>query len=232
MCEILAACFEEERSLEELAPLIVGLELYGIAKFGWGVAWRSDDGAILGARGLGRFEDEALSDERLMAQRSNRFLVHLRRPSQLSTIHLPDTQPFFDGETSAFCHNGYLDRADDLRTGFDGRLEGRADSEVGWQFFLDELARGVAPLVAMAAVDATFGGKVNLGYLAANGELDIYSQNTMNRMWRFLWGGGVLAATDMHSDDGSLFDLVVGDVTERECLAPGTALQIGPPLSS
>jgi len=72
----------------------------------------------------------------------SRILVHLRRPSKLSTIGLADTQPFDDpAGRYAFSHNGDFERHTDLRAGFraDGRIHGRADTEVGARW-LDEAA--------------------------------------------------------------------------------------------
>jgi hypothetical protein len=220
---MLVAAYDEARPFGDLVSVVSGLEQFGLAGFGWGVAWLDEDaGAVRGVRGLGRYRDEGLRCDSLLARTSRRFLVHLRRPSQLSTVQMADTQPFFDGDRSAWCHNGYLERANQLRGRFEGRLHGRADSEVGWQFFLDRVAEGV---------DEEFGGKVNLAYLTADGELSIYSRNETNRMWQFRLDGGDIAATDLHSDDSSLFDLVVPRATDRRRVAPGSALRIAGPVA-
>lgn len=232
MCELLAAAFDEPRPFGDLSTVVAGLEQLGLGGFGWGVAWLDEEkAAVHGIRGLGRYQDEGQRKDSLLIRTSRRFLVHLRRPSRLSTVQMADTQPFFDGDRSAWCHNGYLDRADDLRDRYAGRLQGRADSEVGWQFFLDRLAAGDAPLDGLRAVDETFGGKVNLLYLAADGALCAYSRNATNRMWQFRLDGAEMAATDLHSDDSSLFDLVVPRATDRVLVPPGTALRIAGPVA-
>lgn len=222
MCEMLAASFREARPFAELAGIAAGLEEYGLGSFGWGVAWLDEDAGVAGIRGLGRFRDEGEHNEALLAISSRRFLVHLRRPSQLSTIQMADTQPFFEGSDSAWCHNGFLERAEELRPAYARLLEGRADSEVGWRYFLERRDAGADAVEALAAVDDAFGGKVNLGYLGADGELALYSQNATNRMWRFALGDASLATTDLHSDDRSVFDLVIPQATDPERIAQGT----------
>ncbi|HET9091586.1 MAG TPA: hypothetical protein VFN50_04200, partial [Acidimicrobiales bacterium] len=64
MCEMLAASFPEARPFSDLAEAAAGLEAYGLGSFGWGVAWLGD-GVVRGTRGLGRFRDEGMTDERL-----------------------------------------------------------------------------------------------------------------------------------------------------------------------
>jgi hypothetical protein len=231
LCEMLAAAFDEERAFEELASIVAGLEELGLGGFGWGVAWLDGTaGSIHGTRGVGRFRDEGYNDEGLRAVRSRRFLAHLRRPSQLSTLQMADTQPFFDGDRSAWCHNGFLEHWNDFRERFAGRLHGRADSEVGWQFFLERIADGADVPTALRAVDAAFGGRVNLGYLTADGGLTVYSHNDSNGMWQFCLNGGKMAATELHSCDSSLFDLLVPAASERERIEPGGAVRLGEPL--
>lgn len=230
MCELLVAAFDEPRPFGYLAPIVSGLEQLGLGGFGWGVAWVDEQGSVQGIRGLGRYRDEGQRNDALLTQDARRFVVHLRRPSRLSTVQMSDTQPFFDDGRGAWCHNGFLERAEELRTQFEGRLHGRADSEVGWQFFLDRVAAGASTLDALRAVDDTFGGKVNLAHLAADGTLSVYSRNETNRMWQFRLDGGDLAATDLHSDDSSLFDLVVPRATDRVLVEPGSAIEVAGPL--
>lgn len=232
MCELLVAAFETPRPFRDLAPVAAGLEELGVAGFGWGVAWLDESegsGAVRAVKGLGRFREEGRRKSALLTQESRRFIVHLRRPSQLSTIQIEDTQPFLDGDRSAWCHNGYLARAEELRPQFDARLHGRADSEVGWQFFLDRRAEGDDPLEALRAVDDAFGGRVNLAYLGADADLSVFSRNDTNRFWRFFLDDGQMAATDLHSADSSLFDFVVPRASDRELLVPGSAVRLAGP---
>lgn len=232
MCELLVAAFDTPQPFRSLAPVASSLEELGVAGFGWGAAWLDEEaGAVRAVKGLGRFREEGRRKAVLLTATSRRFVVHLRRPSQLSTIQYPDTQPFCDGEKSAFCHNGFFDRSEELRPNFEGRLQGRADSEVGWQFFLDRITAGDRPVDALEAVDDALGGNVNLAYLGNDGELSVFSRNATNCFWRFNLDGGEMAATGIHSADSSLFDFVVPRATDRELLAPGTAVRLAGPLT-
>ncbi|HLH99471.1 MAG TPA: hypothetical protein VKV06_01715 [Acidimicrobiales bacterium] len=249
MCELLAAAFPEPRPFDELAGAAELLERYGLAGYGWGVAWLDDGGTgqpgaagtahpsaagtVRVVRNTGRFVDEALTGGLLGRHLSRRWLVHLRRPSRLLTVSMADTQPFAQDGEYAFCHNGFLERAEQLRPQFADRLEGRADSEVGWAWFQDRLAAGADPEAALRGVDETFGGTVNLAYLGADGRLAVYAGNKTNPMWQFRLGGGELAATALHSDDDAVFDWIFSDATDRRRLdASGTVGELGGPVRS
>lgn len=226
MCEILVAAWPEPHPFAELAEATAELERLGLGGFGWGVAWLAD-GDVQLVRGLGRFAADGRDDPELATARSARFLIHLRRPSRLSTVALPDTQPFLLPGRHAWCHNGYLNRADELRDRWAGRLEGQADSEVGWLYFRDRLEAGDSEPDALRSVDDTFGGHVNLGYLGVDGTLAVYSHNTSNHMWRFRLGDGELASTALHSDDESLFTWVFPAALDRERIPAGSAVVLG-----
>jgi predicted glutamine amidotransferase len=230
VCELLVAAFDVPRPFHQLAPIVTRLEQLGLGGFGWGVAWLDDGaGEVRGAHGLHRFADEAREAPGLATRISRRFMVHLRRPSKLSTIQMADTQPFVARQRGAWCHNGFLERAEAARQAFGQRLHGQADSEVGWQFFLDRLAAGLDPRSALRSVDEAFGGRVNLAFLGVDGELSVYARNETNRMWRYTLDGGTAVSTSLHSDDTSLFDLVVPQAGERERLELGSAVRIGAP---
>jgi predicted glutamine amidotransferase len=226
VCEMLAVACEHPRRYAELHEWVTTLEAYGLASFGWGVAWLSDDGTVVVQRGLGRYRDEA-ERHGLQDVSSRRFLVHLRRPNKLSTVDFADTQPFLHRGDYAFCHNGFFDRAEVLRGSYADRLAGRADSEVGWCFFQDRLAEGVAPAKALREVDETLRGKVNLGYLDRSGTLAVYGNNLSNAMWRFTAKGADIVSTALHSDDESVFDLVYPDSTDRRLVPSRTAVVLG-----
>lgn len=220
MCELLAVAAREPIAIEPILAWARDLERLGIAGFGWGVAWRSADGVrrYRSERSLG---DDAAGRDALGGVTSDRFLVHLRRPSRLSTIELADSQPFLDVEredgagTVAFAHNGYLERHDELRPRYASRLRGRADSEVGFELFRERLATGEDARSALAGVHERLGGQANLASLAADGTLLVYAGHDGNRPWRFELAGATVAATPLHSDDDSLFDLVFRDAPAR-----------------
>jgi glutamine phosphoribosylpyrophosphate amidotransferase len=228
VCEILAVALDEPRPFSRLHDWVSLLETYGLGSFGWGVAWLDDpSGEVQVVRGLGRYIDQFKDHDGLMDVRSRRFLVHLRRPNRLSTVQLADTQPFFHGGDYAFCHNGFLDRAEKLRPPYADRLSGGADSEVGWVFFQDRLEAGVKPVDALAEVDQTFQGKVNLGYLGADGLLALYTHNVQNAMWQFEADGAEVVSTSVHSEDDSLFQLIFTNSSNPRLVPTGTSVTLG-----
>src|SRR2546430_9494138 len=111
VCEVLAVAWEEPRPFDRVLPWASELERLGVAGFGWGVAWVEDDGTVHGYRRPTSLRDDADGRDRLAGVTSSRFLVHLRRPSRLSTVQMADTQPFLArAGRSASCHNGILHR--------------------------------------------------------------------------------------------------------------------------
>jgi predicted glutamine amidotransferase len=230
VCELLVATFETPRPFRVLAPIASCLEELGVAGFGWGVAWLDDQAREVRAmKGVGRFREEGRRRAALPTTTSRRFVVHLRRPARLSTTQLADTQPFVDEGRSAWCHDGLFARAEELRPAFVDRLRGQADSEVGWQYFLDRSAEGADAVDALRSVDDALAGRVNLAYLGRDGEMAIYSRNDANRFWRFSLDGGRMAATGLYSSDNSLFDFVVPRATDRELVPPGRAMRMAAP---
>lgn len=212
MCEILAVKWPEPRPFAAVAGWARAMEYYGSARFGWGVAWLDQDGtgsrvrAHVGARQLAH--DEAVAGE-LGAVRSSVFLVHLRRPTLLSTVQLADTQPFItEGNDLAFCHNGLFRERDTFRPAFQGRLNGSADSHIGFCMLQDIVAEGVPVCDALAMVHAKLGGNANLATLDSQGVVALFSKHETNRFWTFRTGDAQVAATELHSPDGSLFTLI------------------------
>ena len=153
-----------------ILPWARRVEQLGIAGFGWGVAWLAGDG-VHRYRSAASLAVDAEGARSAAAVRSSRFLVHLRRPNRLSTVQLSDSQPFLDapGEdavgTIAFCHNGFLERHEELRPRYQSHLRGRADSEVGFEFFKERVDAGTDPAAALAEVHERLGGTANLGSL-------------------------------------------------------------------
>jgi hypothetical protein len=230
MCEILAVAWPEPRPLALLLERAVEVERWGVDGFGWGVAWldeahvgdgeRDGDGASA-ARVVGYRSVESLSADRsgrteLADVRSRRQVIHLRRPSLLSTIDLADTQPFVAEDGGfAFAHNGRFEGHQRFRAQYDGRLRGRADSEVGLRMLEDRLAAGEGPADALTFVLSTLGGYGNLVYLGADGRLVALGDHYLNPFWRFHLDGGVVASTACHSEDDSVFRLAFADARDR-----------------
>ena len=102
------------------------MERYGIAGFGWGATWLGDDGELQSHRDTRAFRDDPARDA-VGATETTALLVHLRRPSRLSTLQLPDTQPFVDpAGRFAFSHNGELARWQGARAAYRTRAASRA----------------------------------------------------------------------------------------------------------
>ncbi|MFL5796981.1 MAG: class II glutamine amidotransferase [Actinomycetota bacterium] len=233
MCELMAVAWERAEPLRAVLPWAAELERLGVAGFGWGVAWLDDEGnGVRGYRNQASLSEDSDGAEALSDVRSSRFLVHLRRPSRLSTVQVADSQPFLDQRHGcAFCHNGLFARAEELRDRYAGRLHGRADSEVGFLFLQDLLDEGARPEAALPRTLDDMAGSGNLGYLGADGTLLMMAGHPANDLWRFRAGGSAtVAATALHSADESVFDLVFPDATDRRKIAPREVVEVGGPV--
>jgi predicted glutamine amidotransferase len=217
LCEVLAVAFEEPERLDRVLPWASELERLGVAGFGWGVAWLDDDGIVHGYRRPASLRDDADGRDQLAGVTSERFLIHLRRPSMLSTVQLADTQPFLAGDGRfAFCHNGMLERHEDHRERLRASLSGKADSEIGFRMTEEALAAGAAPAEALEDVYEQLGGRANFAYLDTAGTLAVYAANPTNRMWVFELDGARVASTALHSDDRSVFGMLFDRAEDAE----------------
>jgi glutamine phosphoribosylpyrophosphate amidotransferase len=226
VCEQFVASAEEPFRLDELWPFAERLERYGIAGFGWGVAWLDGAGRLHSHRDLGAFRDDPARED-LGRIETNAGLVHLRRPSKLSTVTEPDTQPFEDpAGRFAFGHNGDLRNHRPWRERYraEGRIAGRADSEAGQRWLEDnwppaDLARPNGDL--LATLHETFGGQANLALLTPDGVVRHYAGNTENPLFSFRLGPLRLVSTGIYSIDRSLFHLVAPGATNRHVVPAG-----------
>jgi predicted glutamine amidotransferase len=218
MCEILAVAAERPVKLGPLLAWASELERLGIAGFGWGVAWTGPDGELRSHRNPTSLAGDVEGMLALRETSASSALVHLRRPSRLSTVQEADTQPFLDESGRfAFAHNGSFERDVELRDRFAGVLRGRADSEVGFRYF-QALLEGEDPLPALVHVHRTLGGTANLCALSRGGQLALYAAHPHNAMRRFRLDGLSVACSSLHSDDDSVFDLVFPEARDRELL--------------
>src|SRR2546430_11968109 len=114
MCEVLAVAWPKPEPFGRVLPWALELERLGVAGFGWGVAWLDGDGIVRVHKRAGKLAEDPAGQAAVRDVASERFLVHLRRPSRLSTAQLSDTQPFVrDDGGFAFCHNGFLSGAEE-----------------------------------------------------------------------------------------------------------------------
>jgi glutamine phosphoribosylpyrophosphate amidotransferase len=218
MCEHYVARAAAPFQLDELWDFTARLERYGIAGFGWGAAWLTDAGRIQSHRDTASFEDDRAGRARVGAQRTTAALVHLRRPSKLSTLGIADAQPFDDpAGRFSFSHNGDLKLHRDWRGRYaaQGRIKGRADTEVGARWLEDEWQEGEPIPRLLGAVHDTFGGLANLAVLVADGSVHHYAGNDENPVFTFRLGEIGLASTGIYSIDRSVFTFVAPTATER-----------------
>jgi glutamine amidotransferase-like protein len=218
MCEHYVARAARPFRIDELWDFTSRLERFGIAGFGWGTSWLTADGRLRSYRDIGSFAEDAAGRDVVGRETTTALLVHLRRPSRLSTLGLPDTQPFDDpAGRYAFSHNGDLLLHRDWRDRYrgQGRIHGRADTEVGARWLEDEWQAGEPVPHLLGALHDTFGGQANLAVVTARGEAHHYAGNHENPVFTFRLGAIGLAATGIYSLDRSLFRFVAPAATDR-----------------
>src|SRR5436190_21944785 len=109
MCEQYVARAAAPFRVDELWDFTAKLEQFGIAGFGWGASWVAPDGTLRSYRDVRAFADDPGGRADVGRAMTSSLLGHLRRPSKLSTLGMPDTQPFDDpAGRYAFSHNGDL----------------------------------------------------------------------------------------------------------------------------
>jgi glutamine phosphoribosylpyrophosphate amidotransferase len=217
MCEQFVARAAEPFRLDELWPFAERLERYGLAGFGWGAAWLDATGLLQTYRSTDAFREDTGRDD-VGAVETTAALVHLRRPSRLSTLQLADTQPFEDPSGRfAFGHNGdFRDyRRPRSRYQAQGRIHGRADSEVGQRWLEDEWSEDEPVAHLLAALHDALGGEANLAILTRDGTASHYGGNPENPVFTFRLGRIGLACTGIYSIDRSVFRYVAPGATNR-----------------
>jgi glutamine phosphoribosylpyrophosphate amidotransferase len=230
MCEHYVARAAEPFRLDELWPFTERLERYGIAGFGWGAAWLTADGELRSHRDTRPFREDEARD-RIGDEETTSALVHLRRPSKLSTIGLADAQPF-DDPAGRFCfsHNGGLRDVRDHRARYrsEGRIHGRADTEVGARWLEDawDGESGIGQL--LCRLHETFRGQANLAVLARGGSAVHYAGNDENPVFTFRLGRIGLASTGIYSLDRSIFRFVAPGATERRLVRVRSIVILAP----
>jgi hypothetical protein len=227
MCEQLSVRADEPFALADLWEMARRLEQYGIAGFGWGASWVTADGGLATHRSTSAFRDDP-EREAVGRETTTAALVHLRRPSKLSTVSLADTQPFADpAGRFAFSHNGELrdHRAHRPAYALQGRLHGRADSEVGARWLEDaweaSATSGRSPGALLAALHAAFGGPANFALLLPDGSSWHYAGNAENPVFGFRLGRFRVLSTAAYSIDRSFFRLVAPGARERRVVRDG-----------
>jgi hypothetical protein len=217
MCEQFVARAAEPFRLDQLWPLAERLERFGLAGFGWGATWLLPGGGLQTYRDTRAFRDDP-GRETVGALETTSLLVHLRRPSRLSTLQLADTQPFDDpAGRFSFSHNGDLRDYRAARNRFrqQGRIHGRADSEVGQRWLEDAWSDEEPVAHLLAALHDGFGGEANLAVLTRDGTPHHYAGNPQNPVFAFRLGRIGVASTALYSIDRSVFAYAAKGATDR-----------------
>jgi glutamine phosphoribosylpyrophosphate amidotransferase len=220
MCEHFIARAAEPFRLDEVWPFAERLERFGIAGFGWGAAWLDHAGGLVSHRDVRAFRDDP-GREAVGATETTAALIHLRRPSRLSTLTFEDTQPFDDpAGRYAFSHNGDLGDYRPLRAAYraQGRIHGRADTEVGARWLEDAWQADEPVAHLLGALHDRFGGQANLAVLTADGSAHHYAGNRENPVFAFSLGRIGVVSTGIYSLDRSLFRFVAPAATERRLI--------------
>jgi len=220
MCEHFIARASEPFRLDDLWPFAEKLERFGIAGFGWGAAWLDPAGSLVSHRDVRAFRDDP-GREAVGATETTAALIHLRRPSRLSTLTFEDTQPFDDpAGRYAFSHNGDLGDYRALRAAYraQGRIHGRADTEVGARWLEDAWHPDEPVAHLLGALHDRFGGQANLAVLTADGSAHHYAGNRENPVFAFSLGRIGVVSTGIYSLDRSLFRFVAPAATERRLI--------------
>ena len=231
MCELFAVRAAEPFSLAEVWPLARAMERFGLAGWGWGAAWIETGGGLAAYRDPRAFRDDPAA-ERIGRTETTAALVHLRRPSRLSTRTLADTQPFCDpAGRFAFVHNGDFASYQAARRIYAaaGRIAGRADSEVGMRWLEDHWDGAGSAARTLADLHVALRGQANLATLAADGNATVYAANRENPIFTFRLGRLSVAATGLYSLDRSFFRLAAPEARRRGVVHPGSALELAAP---
>ncbi len=230
MCEHYVARSASPFRLDELWEFTARLEKYGLAGFGWGAAWIDDAGALRSYRDVRAFRDDPGRAE-VGRTETTSALVHLRRPTRLSTLGLADTQPFDDPRGRySFSHNGDLLNYKAFRGRYrtQGRLNGRADTEVGARWLEDEWRDREPVPHLLGALHDTFGGQANLAVLTRSGGAHHYAANRENPVFTFRLGPIGIAGTGIYSLDRSLFKYVAPGARDRRLVKSRTTVSLDP----
>ncbi len=229
MCEQFIARSAEPFQIAELGPFTERLERFGLAGFGWGASWLRADGRLCSHRDLQAFRDDTDGAARVGREETTALLVHLRRPSRLSTLQLPDSQPFDDPDGRfAFSHNGDLRDWRPARTRYQqqGRIHGRADTEVAERWLEDAWRPDEPSARTLARLHDEFGGHANLAVLTRDGTPTHYAGNTENPVFTFRLGRIGIVSTGLYSLDRSLFRFAAPGAVDRRLVRQTQAIDL------
>ncbi|HHW37342.1 MAG TPA: hypothetical protein GXX18_08930 [Bacillales bacterium] len=214
MCELLTVKSEESIPIEWIFHYASLLDKYGIAGFGWGVAWKCDNGQIRRYRAIEGVRNDVLAPQTLKGLEAKEYLVHLRRPSLMKSMAFNNSQPYLNEEESlAFAHNGYFTNHDQFRPLFINELQGTSDSEIGYQYYLTKTKEQKDPVISLELTHQKLEGKANLVVFQKDQDTLLYAGNDDNRMYVFDLDDVRCASTSLHSQDDFLFQAIFPTAT-------------------
>lgn len=223
MCELLAIQSNQPVPVDLVLRHAEMLDEYGVAGFSWGIVWKTESGGLQRYRSVDGIRRDQLAQRALAGVTSTKYLVHLRRPSLMTSISQRNAQPYLDSaRATAFCHNGYFAKHGTLRASYRDRMEGTSDSEVGYCYYQDHLQEGVDPSQALLNTHQALGGRANIGVMLASGSLLFYAGNEDNRAYAFDLHGAHMVTTALHSQDDYVFQTVFPAAEHSQQLEVGT----------
>jgi predicted glutamine amidotransferase len=226
VCEMLAVAAPTPMAIEDILEWGRLLDEYGLAGYGWGLVW-ADGTQLYRYRSVEGIRRDITAPRALRHLTVQRAIVHLRRPSLMTTIGHVNVQPYLTPDNAwAFSHNGYLKRYHDYRADYAAHLEGTSDSEVGFHYWLDQRARGLSLQDSLTATHRTLQGQANFMVLGRDGTLAVYAGNEENDVYTFRLGAISLATTALHSFDRFVFDTIFPGAQDIQRLDRGTCWEL------
>lgn len=208
MCELMTVTGDRSFTLGPILNWAQRLETLGFAGYGWGVAWVTAAGLEYYKR-PGSLAEDIEARQHLAETKARRALIHLRRPTDPSTISIADTQPFVDDARSfAFAHNGFFKLHHAFRGEFADELHGRGDTEVAFRMLARSLRGGAPASESLVEIHKQLTGSANCGYLGAAGELLVYHSNPSNPCWTLTCEDLRVMVTGLHWRDRSGLDVL------------------------
>lgn len=231
MCELFAVASAHPFQMREYLRVARDLERWGIAGMGWGVAWiDAESGRLCCYASAHALRDDEQHAQAMSTAWTTRLVVHLRRPSLLSTCGQEDAQPFVASSPCfAFAHNGEFARHAEFRPRYAsaGVLHGKADTEVAFAHLV-AVRQQADPPTSLTRLQADMGGRNNMLYLGEDGLLLAYAGNRENPIYRVQHGERQGITTSLYSRDRAVFDLVIPDAVDLGDLPPGQPILLAP----
>lgn len=227
MCEMLALHSGQPMPIETVLKYATLLDEYGLAGFSWGIVWKTDAGTLKRYRAVEGIRRDSLALRTLEGVASREYLVHLRRPSAMTTIAHRNAQPYLsENGAVGFAHNGYFARHSELRPKYLNCLEGTSDSEVGFFYYQELVSSGVDASKALIQTHQDLEGGANIGVIRNSAPTLFYSGSHDNAVYTFQLDGATVVSTSLHSSDDYLFQSVFPLAERCERIPNGTVFEL------